>query len=91
MINCFVLLKLLFGKNGWTVLHIAASKGFEEIVKILLEHGSNFRLQNNVLIFFFFFQFYLFLLFDCYCCELGGVWSDSFLNFLFCLGRENSL
>ena len=36
-----------------TALHNAASKGFEQIVKILIEHGSNVDLQNQVLIFFF--------------------------------------
>ena len=36
-----------------TPLHLAADKGFEEIVKILLEHGSNIDLQNQVLIFSF--------------------------------------
>ena len=42
-------------KNGMTALHIAAFKGFEQIVKILVDHGANFDLQEKVLIFFFFF------------------------------------
>ena len=49
-------------KNGMTALHSAAFNGFEQIVKILVEHGSNVNLQDEVLIFFFWFLF-LFLLF----------------------------
>ena len=37
-----------------TALHRAVSDGSEEIVKILIEHGSNVDLQDQVLIFFFF-------------------------------------
>ena len=55
----YLFLKLLFGKWGWTALHLAAQKGFEEIVKILLEHGSNVDLQNNVLIFIFFLPIFI--------------------------------
>ena len=59
--NIFFLLK--FGK---TALHFAALNGFEQIVKILIEHGSNVHLQNIVFIFFFFyfhFYFFVFLIF----------------------------
>ena len=40
-------------KYGRTALHRAAYYGFEEIVKILLEHGANGDLQEEVLIFLF--------------------------------------
>ena len=46
-----------------TAFHIAAEKGFVEIVKILIEHGSNIHLQDNVFSFSFFFVVVLFLLF----------------------------
>ena len=42
-------------KRGDTALHTAAWKGFEQIVKILVEHGSNINIQNEVFIFFLFF------------------------------------
>ena len=38
----------------WTPLHKAAFNNFEQIVKILLEHGANVELPNQVLIFLFF-------------------------------------
>ena len=41
-----------FVQNEQTALHKAASKGFEEVVKILIEHGSNVNLQDRVLILF---------------------------------------
>ena len=44
-------------KDGWTALQGAVEKGFEQIVKILVEHGSNVHLQTKVFIFFFFFDF----------------------------------
>ena len=34
-----------------TALHLVAYFGFYEIVKILIEHGSNVNLQDQVLIF----------------------------------------
>ena len=37
-----------------TALHYAVRQRFEQIVKILVEHGSNMDLQDRVLIFFFF-------------------------------------
>ena len=63
-------------KGGWTALHFAASKGFEQVVRVLLEHGSNVDLQDQVLIF---------ILFLCCCC-FSLVVSDeinfgSFFNF----------
>ena len=42
-------------KTGMTALHFAASRGFEEVVKILIEHGSNINIQSKVFIFIFFF------------------------------------
>ena len=50
---CCSVFYLLFVKDGKTALHYAAEKGFEEIVKFVLEHGSNVDLQDQVLIFFF--------------------------------------
>ena len=50
----FFLITLFLLKNGMTALHIAAFKGFEQIVKILVEHGSNVHLRATVLIFFLF-------------------------------------
>ena len=41
-------------KYGTTALHYAAFNGFEQIVKILIEHGSNVNLQTDVFIFFFY-------------------------------------
>ena len=50
-------------QNGWGPLHAAASKNFEKVVKILIEHGSNMHLQNKVFIFSLFFLFYFFSFF----------------------------
>ena len=50
-------------KHGKTALHIAAEKGFEQIMKILVEHGSNVNLQDAVFIFFFFLIFIFISLF----------------------------
>ena len=58
-------LKLLLVKDGWTALHIAANKGFERIVKILLEHGANIHSQDDVLIFFFFLICFVILICCC--------------------------
>ena len=61
-------------KYGLTVLHIAAHNPSEQIVKILIEHGANVHLQDQVFIFFFFdfdFNFY-FLVFSHFficCCD----------------------
>ena len=46
---------LFFFKDGWTPLHVAAENGFEEIVKIFIEHRANVNIQNKVFSFFFFF------------------------------------
>ena len=46
---------LIFCQGGNTPLHYAADEGFEEIMKILVEHGANIDLQNEVLIFFSYF------------------------------------
>ena len=46
---CFILfLKLHFVKYGKTALHLAAYSGFEEILKILIESGSDIDLQDKV-------------------------------------------
>ena len=76
-------------KYGGTALHLAAEEGFEQIVKILIEHRSNINIQNKVFIFFFFF----FNIFYCNTVDLldcggggwewgvgGGVWSVFFLK-----------
>ena len=39
-------------KYGMTALHYAAWKGFEQIVEILVEHGSNVERKTKVFIFF---------------------------------------
>ena len=88
-LNNFLLLKY-----GRTALHLAAPKGFEQIVKILVEHGSNVDLQDQVFIFFFWFWFSFFCFFShffiCGCvvsCLLlivnGCVLSVMFILFLF--------
>ena len=67
-LNNFFLLKY-----GWTALHCAAEKGFGQIVKILVEHGSNLDLQTKVLIFFFLIFIFIssfFLIFVCCCGSL---------------------
>ena len=59
-------------KYGKTALHRAAFKGFEQIVKILVDHGSNVDLQKKVLISFFFdfhFEFFVFSHFFICCCD----------------------
>ena len=50
-------LNFFFVKDGWTPLHIAAENGFEEVVEILVEHGSNMNIQTKVLIFLFLLSF----------------------------------
>ena len=54
-----------FLKGGRVALRFAAEKGFKEIVKILLEHGANTNLQDQVLILFFFFYLLLSKIFGC--------------------------
>ena len=56
VIFCSVLffLSVLFVKDGMTPLHKAADNSFEGIAKILIEHGSNVDLQDNVFDFLFF-------------------------------------
>ena len=81
--NCvlFFFLKILFFfeifffKGGWTPLHVAAVKGFEEIIKIFIEHRANVNIQNNVPSFSFFFNIFFFPFFH----------FISFLFFHFCL------
>ena len=59
----FFLTTFFLLKYGGTALHLAALRGFEQIVKILLKHGSNVDLQKKVLIFFFFLIFFFISLF----------------------------
>ena len=69
---CHFLNNFFLLKNGMTALHLAAAKGFEQIVKILLEKGSNVHLQNRVFIFFFHFICFSFLYVDiiyCFWCD----------------------
>ena len=46
--------EIFFLKDGWTPLHIAAETGFEQIVKILIEHCASVNLQNQVFSFLHF-------------------------------------
>ena len=55
ILNSFLKTTFFLLKYGWTALHFAALRGFEQTVKILIEHRSNINIQNKVLIFFFFF------------------------------------
>ena len=73
MLVCVIysFLKFLFVQDGAAALHYAALGGFEEIVKILIEHGSNVNLRDLVLIFFFSFCLFFSFLF-------------CFSHFLFC-------
>ena len=41
-------------QRGETPLYKAVGEGFEEVVKILLEHGSDVNIQAEVLIYFSF-------------------------------------
>ena len=92
MVVIFILFCCFFNnffllKDGWTALHIAAGNGFEQIVKILIEHGSNVNLQTKVFIFLFFSFFFFFCCYDSLlvvscCCEwLGCVIFDLFYLF----------
>ena len=89
---CFVFyfLRILFFflKAGWTPLHKAAEKGFEEIVKLFIEHHANVNIQNKVFSFFFFFDVffpYLFHFLICFffilklCIFVFGFWGTSLL------------
>ena len=35
-----------FTENGTTPLHLAAEKGYPDIVRILISHGADFRIKN---------------------------------------------
>ena len=35
-----------FSENGTTPLHLAAEKGYPDIVRILISHGADFRIKN---------------------------------------------
>ena len=86
----FVLTSSFMLKYGNTALHIAAWRGYEPIAKILIEHGSNVHLQDQVLIFLFFLIFmFLFLCFSnffiCCCCSLLGSLLGCLCEWLLCL------
>ena len=50
-----------------TILHKAGEEGFSEIVKILLEHGSNIHLRDQVFLFLFvLFLFIIIFFFLCF-------------------------
>ena len=70
--------EIFFVKFGFTPLHRAAEEGFEQIVKILIEHCTNVNLQNQVFSFFFFF-FLLFVSFLFCVFLLFGFWRISLL------------
>ena len=68
-------------KNGMTALDLAASNGFEQIVKILIEHGANVHLQEQLV--FFFFDFFYFIcccgfIIGCFVLSCGWVVWDIF-------------
>ena len=44
-------------KIGWTPLHRAVKKGFEEIIKILINHRANINIQTRVYFSIHFFSF----------------------------------
>ena len=60
-------------KYGWTALYTAAVKGFEQIVKFLVEHGSNVDLQTKVFIFFFFLISFFFVFSHFFICCCGFI------------------
>jgi len=35
-----------FTQDGTTPLHVAAEKGYSDIVQLLIDHGANFRIEN---------------------------------------------
>ena len=53
--------EIFFFKFRWSPLHRAAKNGFEQIVKLLIEHGANVNLQNHVFSFFFGFVYICYL------------------------------
>ena len=59
----FLIFFFFYQKNGRNPLSIAAERGFKEVVKILIEYGSNIDLQDKVffsLFLFFTFSFFYF-------------------------------
>ena len=58
--DCFILflffnISFFFSRMVGPPLHIAAEKGFEEIVKIFIGHGANVNIQNKVFFIIIFF------------------------------------
>ena len=94
--KCFILflfLTFLFiFKDGDTPLHMAAFHGFEEIVKIFIEHGANVNIQNKVFFLIFCFIIFFFIVDFVICGLLKRVSSFFFLIFFsfFLLGWSNS-
>ena len=60
----FFLTTFFLLKFGEAALHKVIHRGSEQIVKILVEHGSNLDLQAPVFIFFFFDFHFLFCFFS---------------------------
>ena len=59
---------------------MAAWKGFEQIVKILVEHGSNVHLQNTVFIFFLILIFFISYFLICCCGFVVGLFHVDIVN-----------
>ena len=59
-----LLTTFFFVETGMTALDEASVRGFESIVKILLENGANTDLRNSVFLFLFSFSFFFFLEID---------------------------
>ena len=75
-------------KYGWSALHIAVWKGFEQIVKILVGHGSNVDLQDPVLIFsFLYLLLWVHSLLGCFMLIVNGWVVLIFILFLFFLNN----
>ena len=66
---CVFFLNFFLLKDGSTALHFAAAKGFEQIAKLLLVHGSNIHHQDKVLIFFFSMMYFSLLFFWFFWCD----------------------
>ena len=80
----FFLTTFFLLKYGMTALHRAAGLGFEQIVKILVEHGSNLDLQTSVLIFIFIIFLFFSHFFVVLCCVIFILFCSFFLQLSFC-------
>ena len=65
---------------------MAAFHGFEEIVKIFIEHGANVNIQNKVFFFLMFCFVIFFFIVDFFICELLKRVNSFFFDlfFFFC-------